>query len=86
MADTQQEVQIDARLRDVLADVLQVSPGRVADDLAMADVETWDSLTHMDLVVSIEKLYGIELTFEEIVAMQSVGEIRRVLQERRIRA
>ena len=44
------------------------------------DVEAWDSLKHMELVVSLEEAFGMQLTFDEIVAMQSVGEIKRVLR------
>jgi acyl carrier protein len=36
----------------------------------------------MELVVAIEQSMGIELTFDEIVSMRSVGEIRNVLKRR----
>ena len=46
----------------------------------MKDVDAWDSLKHMELIVSLEQSFGIELSFDEIVAMRSVGEIKRVLR------
>lgn len=52
---------------------------KITDDLAMKDVEAWDSLKHMELVMSLEKSFNVELTFDEIVTMRSVREIRRVL-------
>ena len=52
----------------------------VTDELAMEEVESWDSLQHMNLIASLEQSFGIELTFEEIIAMQNVGEIRRILE------
>jgi acyl carrier protein len=48
----------------------------------MKDVETWDSLKHMELIVCIEQTFCVELTFDEIVKMQNVGEIKRILNER----
>jgi len=45
----------------------------------MSEVETWDSLQHMNLIASLEQGFEVEFTFEEIVAMQSVGEIKRIL-------
>jgi len=48
----------------------------------MADVDAWDSLKHMELVVALETMFDIQLTFDEIVAMRSVREIKRVLGER----
>ncbi len=51
-------------------------------EATMADVEAWDSLTHMDLVADIESNFNITLTGDEIAAMQSVGAIRELLQMR----
>ena len=65
-----------------MATVLQVPATRITDDLAMKDVEAWDSLKHMELIVSVENTFGIELSFDEIVAMQTVSEIKRVLKQR----
>jgi acyl carrier protein len=48
----------------------------------MKDVDAWDSLKQMELIVSLEQSFGVELSFDDIVAMQSVGEIKRVLRER----
>lgn len=66
----------------VLATALQIPETAITDDLAMKDVETWDSLKHMELIVSLENAFGIELSFDEIVTMQTVNEIKRVLKQR----
>jgi len=73
---------VGQNVETVVAEVLQVSAGTITDDLAMKDLDAWDSLKHMELIVSLEGSFDIQLTFEEIVAMQSVGEIKRVLKER----
>jgi acyl carrier protein len=54
----------------------------VRDDLAMKDVDAWDSLIHMELIAAVESTFGLQLTFDEIVAMTTVGEIKRVLTEK----
>jgi acyl carrier protein len=71
---------VDEKVEVLLAEVLQVPAAEITDDLAMKDVEAWDSLKHMELVVSLEQTFGLQLTFDEIVAMQSVGEIKRVMR------
>ena len=50
----------------------------------MKKVDAWDSLKHMELIVALEQAFDVELTFDEIVAMQSVREIKRVLEERSV--
>jgi acyl carrier protein len=66
----------------LLADVLQIPVASITDDLAMNDTDPWDSLRHMELVVSLEHAYGLEFSFDDIVAMRTVGDIKRVLRER----
>lgn len=78
----EQAVEIDEKVKVVLAEVLQVSPAIITDDLAMQDVDAWDSLKHMELIVALEDAFRLQLSFEEIVTMQSVGKIKQVLEER----
>ena len=73
---------MDEKVEILLAEILQMPAAKITADLAMKNVEVWDSLKHMELVVSLEETFGIELTFDEIVAMQSVREIKRILRER----
>jgi len=75
---------VSGKVEGVLAEVLQLPPSQITDDLTMKDVEAWDSLKHMELIVALETALDVQLTFEEIVAMQSVREIKRVLAERSV--
>ena len=75
---------MSGKVEGVLAEVLQLPPAEISDDLTMKDVEAWDSLKHMELIVALETAFDVQLTFEEIVAMQSVREIKRVLAERSV--
>ena len=70
---------MNKRLVLVLADVFALREAEIRPDLQKADVGNWDSLKQMDLVVSLEREYGIELEISEIVSMTSVAEITRVL-------
>ena len=72
----------DSKIEPLVANVLCLSVGAVNESLAMANVEAWDSLKHMELVVALESTFEIELTFDEIVAMRSVQDIKRVLTGR----
>ena len=73
-------------MEGVIAEVLQMPAAEITDNLAMKDVEAWDSLKHMELVVALETAFDVQLTFDEIVSMQSVGAIKRVLAERSVAA
>ncbi len=73
---------MDEKIEGLLAEILQIPETTITNDLAMKDVDAWDSLKHMELIVSLEETFGVNLNFDEIVRMQSVREIKRVLNER----
>ena len=72
------------RLYGLMAGLLQLPEAAISSSLTMRSVESWDSLRHMELIAAIEKSYAVDLTFDEIVAMQSVSEIEAVLHARGI--
>lgn len=71
---------MDTKLNQLIAAILHIPLHGVVDQLAMSEVETWDSLQHMNLIASLEQEFGVEFTFEEIVSMQSVAVIKNVLR------
>lgn len=65
-----------------MAELFKMKADEITDSLTMKDTNVWDSLKHMELVVSLEQAMGIELTFDEIVAMQTFKDIKRILREK----
>lgn len=66
--------EIYARLTPIFRDVfddpeLQPRPEMVADD-----VDAWDSLSHIRLILSVEKAFRINFSTAEIGRAQNVGE------------
>lgn len=73
---------MDTKVENLVSEVLQMPASDITDDLTMKTVDTWDSLKHMELIVVLEQSFDIQLSFDEIVAMQSVSQIKHVLRER----
>ena len=73
---------MEQRLSELMAELFKMQKEDISDSLTMKDLVVWDSLKHMELIVSIEQTFGIELTFDEILAMITVNEIKRVLKEK----
>lgn len=72
------------KIETLMADLFNLKNENITDSLTMANTDGWDSLKHMELIVSIEQTFGIELTFEEIVAMQTLKDIKKILKEKGI--
>lgn len=73
---------MEQKLKDLMAELFKMDQGEITDSLRMKSTDVWDSLKHMELIISIEQAMEIELTFEEITAMQTFKDIKRVLMEK----
>lgn len=54
----------------------------VTPELAATEVEEWDSLTHISLVIMVEERFGIKFRVGEVEATKNVGEFIKIIAER----
>jgi acyl carrier protein len=58
----------------------------IRDDMTSKDIEEWDSLTHIDLIYSIEKEFKIVFTTGEAgSSLKNVGELRALIEKKMAR-
>ena len=69
------------KINQVLVDILKVTKDKVTEDLGMGEVDSWDSLTHMGLIVAIEETFDIELSGDDIADMISFDAIRTIVSK-----
>ena len=67
--------QILAEVEEIFRDVLDNEEIELQDATTADDVEEWDSLTHIQLIVAIEKHFKIKFTSKEILSWQNVGQM-----------
>jgi acyl carrier protein len=52
------------------------------DSMTAADVEGWDSLSHINLIVAVERAFHIKLTLSEIQRLSDVGALIRLIEQK----
>lgn len=62
-------------VRRIAADVFSKDEDLLAADTSPEQIETWDSVRHLSLVLALEAKYGIEFAPEEMDRMKTLGEI-----------
>ena len=63
------------KLNEIFRDVLDNDEIELQDETTANDIEEWTSLTHIKLIVEIEKAFNLRFTSEEILEWNNVGEM-----------
>ena len=67
--------EILTRVQDVFREELELDDLILTDETTADDVEEWDSLSHVQLVVSLEKAFGIKFKSREILSWDNIGDL-----------
>lgn len=70
------------KINQIVLKVFNLKAEQLTDDLSIDKVESWDSLTHMDLITSLEEEFGFELSMDEIMQMTNISSIYKIIQEK----
>ena len=69
-------------LRSLLADTLDVSPAEVTPELSTTTLDSWDSFTHLQIILALEGEYGVQFDPQRIPDLTSVAKLQAALAEK----
>lgn len=72
------------RLQDTIAQTLQVPASSIGLNTKATEIAAWDSLGHVNLMMSVEQTFDIQLDVEDFPTLTSVPAILAFLQARGI--
>ena len=70
------------QLQSIFRDALDNDAIVLADHTTASDIEEWDSLTHIQLIVAIERHFKFKLDSREILSWSNVGEMADAILKR----
>jgi len=73
---------IMAELREIMIDVFDIDELELTDATTAEDVEEWDSLSHVRLVVAVERKFGFKFKNSEIESLKTVGDLVRLIESK----
>lgn len=72
---------MEEKLAQIFVAQLNVSEAEAKEDLKMDQIDAWNSLSHMNLIVAIEDAFKIELTGDDIAEMTTFNAIKKVIEK-----
>lgn len=70
-----EKTQVLAEVQDIFRDVLDNEDIEINFETVADDIEEWDSLSHIQLIVAIEKHFHIKFNSKELMEWKTVGDM-----------
>jgi len=66
---------IEQTVTDIFRSIFQDQTIEIHREMTAAEVERWDSLSHVEMIASVEKTFGIKFKLKEVMKMKNVGDL-----------
>lgn len=73
---------IKAAMTDIFRDVLDNDEIELSRETTADDIEEWDSLAHIGLIVAIEKHFKLKFSMMDVKPLKNVGEFIDLIQRK----
>jgi len=70
------------KVQEAFKAALKVEPQLVTIDTTPKDIPAWDSMGHVALATSLEQVFGLSFDVDEIMEMEDVRQIVRIVEAR----
>ena len=73
---------IEKQVKEVFADLFEMDEEEVHNTDTMEDIDDWDSLMHIQLMLVLEKEFNIKFSTQQIMEMKSVANIIQIISSK----
>ena len=73
---------IKKKLTEIFQDVFDDPSLEISDKTTANDIEDWDSLTHIRLIIAVEKKFGVNFITKDIKSLENVGDFINLISKK----
>jgi len=77
-----ERAEISNRVQKILENTLKHNRFEMRDDLTAADVEGWDSLSHVMIITEIEKDFNVRFKLKELNKLKNMGTLIELIESK----
>jgi len=69
-------------LQEIFRDILDIEDLVLENTTSASDIEEWDSLAHINLIVAIEKEYNIRFALGELQDLKNIADMINLIEKK----
>lgn len=69
------------KVNEIFWEVFDDDSIEVKEETTAADIEDWDSLTHITLISEVENAFGFTFAMKDVLGMKNVGEMLDIIEK-----
>lgn len=73
---------MEQKIREIMAEIFEVPAGQLTRSFTQQDIENWDSLRHLNLIVELESVFDVSYEPEEIGAMNTFDKVVAITKKK----
>ncbi len=76
----QLEDELEQKIKDVMKTVFEISVDKINEESSVDNIDLWDSMGHIKLVISLENDFGIRFNGGEVMEMVKYSKIKEIIE------
>jgi acyl carrier protein len=77
-----EQIMISAELKKVILDELNLDDFDIIDETTAPEVPGWDSLNHINIILSIEKHFKVKFKSYDVLRLKNVGDLQKLVDSK----
>jgi acyl carrier protein len=73
---------ISKELKQVILETLNLDEWEIEDHTTAGEVPGWDSLSHINVILGVEKRFGVRFSSLEILKLKTVGDLQKLVDSK----
>jgi len=82
----QLEDELEQKIKDAMKTVFEISVDKINEESSVDNIDLWDSMGHIKLIISLENDFGIQFNGGEVVEMVKYSKIKEIIEDKTKRA
>ena len=70
------------KLQEIFRDIFDDEGLIISEEMSAADIEDWDSLAQINLIIAIEQEFKVKFNLEEISQLKNIGEMINLIESK----